>query len=151
MIKQWILTTIGMFVSVHALAHHGDWWWRCGRLECQLPDMPTHPAQTQLLNTTAGFIITLPLQNTWRHHTQHFTPKRFEAPLITKRLDTTTFPKTPGTPYPEDNSTLLAYYTVSVGERYLIFQRNWYDSSIVWSVQWLDNGLDHTGFDSRLE
>ena len=75
-----------MFVSVHALAHHGDWWWRCGRLECQLPDMPTHPAQTELLNTTVGFMIILPLHDTCRHHKQHFTPKRFEAPLITKRL-----------------------------------------------------------------
>jgi len=87
MIKQWILTRTGMFVSVHASAHHGDWWWRCGRLECQLPDRPTHPAQTKLLNTTAGFKIILHLQDTWRHHT-HFTPKSSEAPLITKRLQT---------------------------------------------------------------
>jgi hypothetical protein len=50
--------------------------------------MPTHPAQTKLLNTTAGFKIILPLQDTWRHHTQHFTPNSFEASLITKRLQT---------------------------------------------------------------
>jgi len=88
MIKQWILTKTGMFVSFHALAHHGDWWWRCGRLECQLPDMPTRPAQTKLLNTTAGLKIILPLQDTWRHQTQHFTSKSTEAALITKRLQT---------------------------------------------------------------
>jgi hypothetical protein len=81
-------------------------------------------------------------------HTTFHTKEFWGTSYNQEVMDITTFPQT--TPYPEYNSTLLAYDTVSVGDRYLTFQRNWYDSSIAWSVQWLDYGLGYTEFDSRL-